>query len=131
MVTDERDVPEFWFYDSASFARYAQDRRSTWCYERCLSDDNRVMSWEIFNPVPWPYEDCANCEPGLETSRLQYSDQAGTQLLRTAELVSASSLGAEYCEPIFEELSPQREPVNRICLEAIAEDEHEGDDGGL
>lgn len=57
MVENADDVPEFWFDDGEGKPYLATDRRNVWCYERCLSDENRITQRDLFNPGPWPHEE--------------------------------------------------------------------------
>ena len=55
LVADASTVPEYWIEQEHAGEKYASDRTSTWCYERCLSDHNKVSTSDLFNPPPWPY----------------------------------------------------------------------------
>lgn len=56
-VVDPKDVPMFWFDDGEGKPYLATDRRNVWCYERCLSEENRITLKDIYNPGPWPFEE--------------------------------------------------------------------------
>lgn len=57
MVENKDDIPEFWFCNGAGKPYIVTDRRNVWCYERCLSDENRITQKDLYNPGPWPYEE--------------------------------------------------------------------------
>lgn len=71
MVENSDDIPEFWFGDGEGKPYVSTDRRNVWCYERCLSDGNRITQKDIYNPGPWPYEEyeyaALNVDEPLET----------------------------------------------------------------
>lgn len=57
LVVDPKDVPLFWFDDGEGKPYVKTDRRNVWCYERCLSEDNRITLKDVYNPEPWPFEE--------------------------------------------------------------------------
>jgi hypothetical protein len=59
MVESKRDIPEFWFADGSGKPYCATDRRNIWCYERCLTDENKVTLKDVLNPPPWEHEEDA------------------------------------------------------------------------
>lgn len=80
LVENPDDVPEFWFDDGEGKPYLATDRRNVWCYERCLSDDNRITTKDLYGPGPWPYE-------VVDYSALRPSgaDESGPGALETIE----------------------------------------------
>lgn len=57
LVVDPNDVPMFWFDDGQGKPYVSTDRRNVWCYERCLSEGNRITLKDIYNPEPWAFEE--------------------------------------------------------------------------
>lgn len=80
LVENADDVPEFWFDDGNGKPYVSTDRRNTWCYERCLSDDNKITQKDVYNPGPWPYE-----EVDYSALRLSNSNRGGPDTLDTIE----------------------------------------------
>lgn len=56
-VVDPRDIPMSWCNNGEGKPYIRSDRRNTWCYERCLTEQNRITSKDIYNPEPWPFEE--------------------------------------------------------------------------
>lgn len=57
MVEDTGDIPGHFCNDGRGKPYLSTDRRNVWCYERCLSDENRITQKDLYNPDPWPYEE--------------------------------------------------------------------------
>lgn len=55
LVEDPSDVPAQWLRDGRGRAHSWTDRRNQWCYERCLQDEGKITTKDVFNPGPWPY----------------------------------------------------------------------------
>lgn len=80
LVEDVNDIPEFWFGDGTGRPYQSSDRRNIWCYERCLSDENKITQKDLFNPGPWPYE-----EIDYKALRLTNSNQRSPNAFGTIE----------------------------------------------
>lgn len=50
LVEDTAAAPALWRRDGGG-------RAHQWCYERCLEDECKVTTKNLFNQGPWPYED--------------------------------------------------------------------------
>lgn len=57
MVVDPEDIPDYWFGNGQGKPYSPEDRRNVWCYERCLSEENRITTKDLYNPEPWPYDE--------------------------------------------------------------------------
>lgn len=80
LVEDADDIPEFWFSDGQGKPYLSNDRRNVWCYERCLSDENRITQKDLYDPGPWSFEDI-----DYRALRETPSAQSGLEELETIE----------------------------------------------
>lgn len=55
LVEDPSDVPAQWLRDGRGKAHSPTDRSNQWCFERCLKDEGKITTREVFSPGPWPY----------------------------------------------------------------------------
>lgn len=81
VLEDTGDIPSYVFGDCRGKPYLSTDRRNVWCYERCLSDKNRITQKDLFNPDPWPYE-----EVDYRTLKLQAPIQRPALQTRTSGL---------------------------------------------
>lgn len=77
-IEDTRDIPEFWFADGKGKPYLATDRRNVWCYERCLSEENRIIGKDVYDPGPWPYK-----EADYNAVQAGSANNAGSSALET------------------------------------------------
>lgn len=54
-VEEASAVPAFWLGDGSDRVPSRTKRRNLWCFERCLQDEGKITTSDVFNTGAWSY----------------------------------------------------------------------------